>query len=557
MIEQLANELDSNNTTNENDQNTRKLDPYSGKCQFSFFIPFKVLLHSYFSNPEFRFQKYLFHRFLFHNYLVGFNILNTIIGSGIIGLPYAIKEAGFWLGLFLIVFVGVLSYFSLSILIQSGTKLDSFDFKSNVKRAMGKPGEFLLSFALIFNGFGSCITYLIISGDVLQPFVSIILPEKYHMFATRTAVILLVSFFLILPLLFFDSLDPLAQYSTIAVLIIPVVIIIIVFRSPIYLARNTIVLNTAANQYQQFLPPFDIIGKNPLPALGVIAFALMCTQTAYQNFNTLDKSINKGWKIASGFAIIFSVIIYIMFAAMGYLIFGYDVEPNFLNNFPYTDNWINLSRLLMAVSILLTYPMQFYPMREIISSLTLDNKESENSSTDMIETNQNITQPNSTLARPSSTRNFVSKCFYLVFGRNYGYNILTMAIFGVTVSISLLVKNLGLVYELIGVAAASLLAFVLPAGIYIAVNSPYYTKLLYLLLLGPIRTSSSISESQPLLGTLESAQNGLPNSDIDEDVIVLNEPYCTIVSVFMLVFGLVVFLIGTYTTLMKMQNEGA
>lgn len=35
-----------------------------------------------------------------------FNFVNTIVGAGIIGLPFALHQCGFWLGLFMLFFIG-------------------------------------------------------------------------------------------------------------------------------------------------------------------------------------------------------------------------------------------------------------------------------------------------------------------------------------------------------------------------------------------------------------------------------------------------------------------
>ncbi|OMH80960.1 hypothetical protein AX774_g5595 [Zancudomyces culisetae] len=42
-----------------------------------------------------------------------------------------------------------------------------YEFEKVTRKSLGAPGHYALSFALIFNGIGSCITYLIISGDIV------------------------------------------------------------------------------------------------------------------------------------------------------------------------------------------------------------------------------------------------------------------------------------------------------------------------------------------------------------------------------------------------------
>ncbi|XP_055387551.1 uncharacterized protein LOC129616105, partial [Condylostylus longicornis] len=42
-----------------------------------------------------------------------FNYINSIVGSGVIGIPYALHRAGFGLGMFLLILVAVITDYSL------------------------------------------------------------------------------------------------------------------------------------------------------------------------------------------------------------------------------------------------------------------------------------------------------------------------------------------------------------------------------------------------------------------------------------------------------------
>lgn len=46
-----------------------------------------------------------------------FNYINSIVGSGIIGIPYALHRAGFGLGLLLLVVVAVITDYSLILMV--------------------------------------------------------------------------------------------------------------------------------------------------------------------------------------------------------------------------------------------------------------------------------------------------------------------------------------------------------------------------------------------------------------------------------------------------------
>jgi sodium-coupled neutral amino acid transporter 11 len=59
------------------------------------------------------------------------NYVNSIIGSGMIGIPFALKEAGFGLGLILLVLVGILTEYSLRLMVRAGTLSGTSSYQVN------------------------------------------------------------------------------------------------------------------------------------------------------------------------------------------------------------------------------------------------------------------------------------------------------------------------------------------------------------------------------------------------------------------------------------------
>lgn len=63
-----------------------------------------------------------------------------IIGSGIIGLPNAIAQSGFYLGFAMLVFCGIITNYSLRMLINAGTRAHVDDFEELMKFCFGRRG---------------------------------------------------------------------------------------------------------------------------------------------------------------------------------------------------------------------------------------------------------------------------------------------------------------------------------------------------------------------------------------------------------------------------------
>jgi sodium-coupled neutral amino acid transporter 11 len=61
------------------------------------------------------------------------------------GIPYALHQAGFGTGLFLLILVALATDYSLVLMIRSGHLSGAFSYQGLMEAAFGKPGFILLS----------------------------------------------------------------------------------------------------------------------------------------------------------------------------------------------------------------------------------------------------------------------------------------------------------------------------------------------------------------------------------------------------------------------------
>ena len=90
------------------------------------------------------------------------NIANTIIGGGILELPYVMAHFGVILTIFLFLFTYFLIIISLLFLLKAKEYTHLNDYKSLSRYTFGPRGSALTDFSIFFNNFGICIGYLII-----------------------------------------------------------------------------------------------------------------------------------------------------------------------------------------------------------------------------------------------------------------------------------------------------------------------------------------------------------------------------------------------------------
>lgn len=90
-----------------------------------------------------------------------FNLVNSTVGAGIIGLPFAIYLAGFWLGIVLSIFVSILCQLGLHMLVVSGQRLNTYKFADLMEDVLGSFGYYFLNFLILVQAGGASVSYFI------------------------------------------------------------------------------------------------------------------------------------------------------------------------------------------------------------------------------------------------------------------------------------------------------------------------------------------------------------------------------------------------------------
>ncbi|CAO3595492.1 unnamed protein product [Absidia cylindrospora] len=80
---------------------------------------------------------------------VAFNLVNATIGAGIIGLPFAIAHTGFILGVFISIFVAILSQVGLYMVVLAGQRVKVYKFALLVEYLLGRAGYHFLNLMIL------------------------------------------------------------------------------------------------------------------------------------------------------------------------------------------------------------------------------------------------------------------------------------------------------------------------------------------------------------------------------------------------------------------------
>ncbi|MEQ2283254.1 hypothetical protein AMECASPLE_009317 [Ameca splendens] len=345
-----------------------------------------------------------------------FNFINSIIGSGIIGLPYALNQAGLPLGLLLLILVGFITDYSIVLLIKGGNLSGSNSYQSLVQSTFGSPGFLILSALQFLYPFIAMISYNITTGDTLtKVFQRIPGVGPDHILAERHFVILLSTFMFTLPLSLYRNIERLGKVSFLSMVLTLTILIIVTFR--------------AATLGPQIVPTenaWAFAKWNAIQAVGVMSFAFICHHNSFLMYNSLEQPTLSNWSQVTHISVGSALIISVVFAVAGYTTFTGYTQGDIFENYCRNDNLVTLGRFCFGLSIITTFPLECFVTREVVSNVIC--------------------------SRPLSKAEHVA---------------ITLLIVAVCTALSLAYDCLGVVLELNGVLSATPLIFIIPSACYL------------------------------------------------------------------------------------------
>ncbi|XP_012605491.1 putative sodium-coupled neutral amino acid transporter 11 isoform X2 [Microcebus murinus] len=283
-----------------------------------------------------------------------FNVVNSIIGSGIIGLPYSMKQAGFPLGILLLFWVSYISDFSLVLLIKGGALSGTDTYQSLVNKTFGFPGYLLLSVLQFLYPFIAMISYNIIAGDTLSKvFQRIPGVDPENLFVGRHFIIMISTVTFTLPLSLYRDIAKLGKVSLISTVLTALILGIVITR---IVSLGPDVPKT--DDAWVFAKP------NAIQAVGVMSFAFICHHNSFLVYSSLEEPTVAKWSRIIHISIVVSMFICILFATCGYLTFTGFTQGDLFENYCRSDNLVTFGRFCYGITVLLTYPMECFVTRE-------------------------------------------------------------------------------------------------------------------------------------------------------------------------------------------------
>ncbi|KAF8463824.1 transmembrane amino acid transporter protein-domain-containing protein [Kalaharituber pfeilii] len=365
------------------------------------------------------------------------NLLNTIVGAGVLAMPGAMSKFGVALGIFVILFSGFTSGFGLYLQSRCARYIERGNASFFSLSQLTYPNaSVVFDGAIAIKCFGVGISYLIIIGNLMPLVVQGFVADASGVWLERqfwiTAFMLIV-----IPLSFLRRLDSLKYTSFIALVSIGYLVIIVLAH---FLMGDTIQDRGEVHLIQW------TSGIQALASFPVMVFAYTCHQNMFSILNEIENNSHKNTTSVITGSIGTAAAIYLLVAITGYL--SYD-PPSAAST---------IGRASIVILVMFSYPLQCHPCRASIDNV-LKWRPMKKSGTLLGPVKPSMTKDNSM----SDTR----------------FAVITSIVIILSYLVAMSVSSLERVLAYVGSTGSTSISFILPGLFYWKISDPESGNLMH------------------------------------------------------------------------------
>uniref|UniRef100_A0A8B9LLE8 Solute carrier family 38 member 3 n=1 Tax=Astyanax mexicanus TaxID=7994 RepID=A0A8B9LLE8_ASTMX len=326
-----------------------------------------------------------------------FNLSNAIMGSGILGLAYAMSNTGIVLFLFLLTFIAVLSAYSIHLLLKSAGVVGIRAYEQLGYRAFGQPGKVVAGLIITIHNIGAMSSYLYIVKIELPAVIIGLLGQEDssgEWYLEGKFLIMIVSVCVILPLALMRQLGYLGYTSGFSLSCMVFFLIAVIYKKFVtecpFLSGNSsahlhnITEDFSINGTSNFTEDISsngtceakLITLTPQAAytIPILAFAFVCHPEVLPIYTELKKPTKQRMQNIANISILAMFVMYLLTAIFGYLTYYDGVLDELLKNYSKTDTLMLCVRLAVLIAVTLTVPVVLFPIRRAVLQLLFPDK---------------------------------------------------------------------------------------------------------------------------------------------------------------------------------------
>uniref|UniRef100_A0A671XWS6 Amino acid transporter transmembrane domain-containing protein n=1 Tax=Sparus aurata TaxID=8175 RepID=A0A671XWS6_SPAAU len=306
-----------------------------------------------------------------------FNLSNAIMGSGILGLSYAMSNTGIILFLILLTCIACLSCYSVHLLLCSAGVVGIRAYEQLGFRAFGHPGKILAAVIITLHNIGAMSSYLFIVKSelplVIQAFLGQTSSSEHMKYMSSTQHFNIVT--VCLRLVFLHSAGYLGYTSGFSLSCMVFFLSSVIYKRfkiacPLEVFGNYSV-NTVVPE-DTCTTKFFTINQETAYTIPILAFAFVCHPEVLPIYTELSNPTKRRMQNIGNVSILGMFIMYFFTAIFGYLTFYENTEAELLHTYSKVDpldTLILCVRLAVLVAVTLTVPVVLFPIRRALLQL--------------------------------------------------------------------------------------------------------------------------------------------------------------------------------------------
>lgn len=368
---------------------------------------------------------------------VVFNLMNAVIGVGVLAMPYCFKRAGLIIAPLLLFLVGSLTERSLVLMIRAGDILRdgatdteggggshmAIGYSATVARCFGPQMGTVADIAIVTMNFGSGVAYLDVIADILAAWVGS---------GSKVIGLFVVIVFVVGPLSCIREIENLKFTSLLGLCIYTLFMLITVVLFFIGVSCGGEAYAPAASS--------DFLVAIPIQTLAFACHTVVFP--VYREFREIPGSTSTSFQHALRLTIGLCATMYIFVGFFGALTFKDNTLGDILKNYSSEGGGLaHFIEAIFAFSICMTYPLIIFPMRDSLDILVMK-----------VEWVKNAARNQGWSSERFSTVRFYS---------------MTIVILLLAFLVAVLIPDIEIVFGLTGCTFGIVICFLLPALMYL------------------------------------------------------------------------------------------
>lgn len=285
------------------------------------------------------------------------SLLKTIVGAGLMSIPYAFSTDGLIFGVFIIAVAALTSGYGLFLQVYVSKYVPTGHATFFNLCSISYPAlSVAFDAAIATQCFGCAISYLVLIGD-LMPSIFTNLPflaAEHH----RTFWII-ASALICVPLSFTRNLDSLKYSSILGIVAIGYMALVVIAH---------FLLGDIPDSYKGDLILFPVSAMNVFSTFSIIVFAFTGHQNMFSIINeAADKSLTSLTFLVNS-AILISASLFAVVGLAGYLTFGNLVNGNVILLYPPAFS-TTLGKLCIVFMVVFSFPLMIHPARISVNNI--------------------------------------------------------------------------------------------------------------------------------------------------------------------------------------------